>query len=246
MKYTPQEYTDMVLAYGLAGENARGAAVIYAERFPGRARQPSGRTIFRVVQQLRETGCLVHNVGAAGPPVRLHVQNEERILEAFDENPGTSVRRVAHELGLSRYAVHHTLRVNGLHPYHYQRVQHILPRDFQPRINFCEGIVIINFLHSRYFQRTITVGKSYAGFLAQCRRDLSFPDIILWTDEATFTPNGIFNSRNYLHWGEENPHLVREGAFQFRWSINVWAGIIGNQVVSVTVVTVKIKQFFSC
>lgn len=233
MKFTPQEYADMIVAYGLARENARRAAVIYAERFPGRERHPSGRVILRAVQQLRETGCLVHNVGAAGAPVRLRVQDEEAILDAFYENPGTSVRRVALELDFSRHVVHRVLRMNGLCPFHYQRVQHLLPRDFQQRINFCEGIVI-SFLYSviLIIQRTVTSDKSYAGFLAQCRRDLSFPDIILWTDEATFTPNGVFNSRNYLHWAEENPHVIREGAFQFRWSINVWAGMIGNQVVS--------------
>ncbi|EZA59595.1 hypothetical protein X777_00264 [Ooceraea biroi] len=70
-----------------------------------------------------------------------------------------------------------------------------------------------------------------ARFLAQCRRNVSFPDIILWTDESTFTPNGVFNCRNFLYWADENPHVVRQGAFQYRWSINVWAGIIGNQVI---------------
>src|SRR5580765_121665 len=137
----------MIIAYGLAGENARAATQIYAERFPGRA-HPTRRTILKVVQKLRETGCLVHNV-RAGAPVRRRVQDEERVLDAFDENPGTSVRRVAHELGLSRYEVHHTLRVNGLHPYHYQRVQQLLPRDLQQRIYFCEGIVVIDFIYSR-------------------------------------------------------------------------------------------------
>ncbi|EZA56081.1 hypothetical protein X777_03191, partial [Ooceraea biroi] len=68
-------------------------------------------------------------------------------------------------------------------------------------------------------------------FLAQCRRNVSFPDIILWTDESTFTPNGVFNCRNFLYWADENPHVVRQGAFQYRWSINVWTGIIGNQVI---------------
>lgn len=82
----------------------------------------------------------------------------------------------------------------------------------------------------------------YVGFLAQCRRNIFFPEMILWTDEAIFTPNGIFNSRNFLYWSDENPHIVREGAFQYRWSINVWAGVIGNQVVSVN--KCKKKYFF--
>ncbi|XP_070526515.1 uncharacterized protein [Cardiocondyla obscurior] len=71
----------------------------------------------------------------------------------------------------------------------------------------------------------------FAGFIAQCRQNMSFCDKILWTDESTFTPNGIFNSRNRLIWADENPHAIRQGSFQYRWSINVWAGVIGNQVI---------------
>ncbi|XP_066601289.1 uncharacterized protein [Prorops nasuta] len=69
------------------------------------------------------------------------------------------------------------------------------------------------------------------GFIAQCRRDPDFPDRILWTDESTFTPNGIFNSRNYIVWREENPHAARECAFQYRYTVNVWAGLIGNNII---------------
>ncbi|XP_067209021.1 uncharacterized protein, partial [Linepithema humile] len=77
----------------------------------------------------------------------------------------------------------------------------------------------------------IIVSKICTGLLAQCRQNEFFPDHILWSDKATFTPNGVFNSRNFLYWDEENPHAIREGAFQRRWSINVWAGIIANQVI---------------
>ncbi|EZA47534.1 hypothetical protein X777_16216 [Ooceraea biroi] len=145
MRFSCIEYTDMVIAYGLAGENAYAAAQIYAERFPRRT-HPSYHTILSVVQKLRETGCLVHrnNVGA---PVRRRVENEERILDAFYANLGTSVRRVAREFGLTRYEVHRTLRTNLLSPYHFQHVQQLLPRYLQQRINFCEGIVIIDFLY---------------------------------------------------------------------------------------------------
>ncbi|XP_070518829.1 uncharacterized protein [Cardiocondyla obscurior] len=68
-------------------------------------------------------------------------------------------------------------------------------------------------------------------FLAQSRRDASFPDSILWTDESTFTPNGVINLRNRLYWSDKNPHAIRQGAFQYRWSINVWAGLIDNHVI---------------
>ncbi|EFN88324.1 hypothetical protein EAI_14917, partial [Harpegnathos saltator] len=107
--------------------------------FPGRAHYPRYQTIFRVVQRLCETECLVHN--SPHMSVRRRLQDEERILDAFYENPGNSVRRAARELNLSQYNVHRTLREDQLHPYHYQRVQQLLPRDLEQRIYFCEGIV---------------------------------------------------------------------------------------------------------
>jgi len=146
MKFTSQEYTDMIVIYGIAGENTRMAVRIYAERFPGRV-HPTKKTILRVVQRLRETGCLMHNrVNQAVR--RRRVRDEKRVLDAFYENPGTSIRSAAREFGLSKYNVHRTLRENQLHPYHYQRVQQLLPKDLQQRINFCEGI-IINFSYPR-------------------------------------------------------------------------------------------------
>jgi len=40
--------------------------------------------------------------------------------------------------------VHRILKQNGLHPFHYQRVQQLLPHDEVLRINFCEGIFIFH------------------------------------------------------------------------------------------------------
>jgi len=78
------------------------------------------------------------------------------------------------------------------------------------------------------------MSKTRSGFLAQCRRNLSFPDHILWTDEATFTPNSVFNSHNFMIWEDENPHAVRSCTFQYRWLINVWAGVFVNRVVNIS------------
>jgi len=72
---------------------------------------------------------------------------------------------------------------------------------------------------------------------------LHFPTDILWTDEATFTPNGVFNSRNHLLWQDENPHAIREGAYQYRGSINAWAGVIKDRVVNIFV-NYKKRYFF--
>lgn len=46
----------------------------------------------------------------------------------------------------------------------------------------------------------------------------------LFTDEAQFTRDGVFNSRNSHVWAEENPHAIRESRSQKKFSINVWCG----------------------
>lgn len=137
MDYSAEEYTEMLIFYGEAGRSASGAAALYAERYPERERHPSHHVILGCVQRARETGCLMprHH----GASVRIPVRDEERVLRHFEENPGNSVRRAVRDLGLSRYVVHRTLRRNGLHAYHYQRVQQLVAGDEEQRIYFCEG-----------------------------------------------------------------------------------------------------------
>ncbi|KAL4148262.1 hypothetical protein QTP88_002542 [Uroleucon formosanum] len=57
-------------------------------------------------------------------------------------------------------------------------------------------------------------------------RDCGVLQSILWTDESTFTREGVFNVHNSHHYAQENPRLVRQQRFQRRFSINVWMGII--------------------
>jgi len=45
MSYTSVEYTDIIIAYGMAGENARAAARLYAERFLEREWHPNYKAI---------------------------------------------------------------------------------------------------------------------------------------------------------------------------------------------------------
>jgi len=140
--YTAREYVDMIIAYGIAGENAVGAARVYAERFPERERHPDDKVISRCVQRARDTGSVVWNRRNAGAPMQIRVNDEERILQVFEEHPKYSVRYVSRLLGFSRYKVHSVLRRNRQHPYHHQGVQQLFPRDQEHRIYFCEGIFI--------------------------------------------------------------------------------------------------------
>ena len=54
--------------------------------------------------------------------------------------------------------------------------------------------------------------------------------VILFTDEASFTRDGINNSRNVHTWSHENPHETRVTNFQRRFSVNVCCGVLGNRL----------------
>ncbi|GBM06325.1 hypothetical protein AVEN_121371-1 [Araneus ventricosus] len=57
-----------------------------------------------------------------------------------------------------------------------------------------------------------------------------FGATVLFTDECTFTREGAFNTHNHHVWTDVNPLATYSHAHQRRFSINVWAGIIGDHL----------------
>ncbi|KMQ90415.1 transposable element tc1 transposase [Lasius niger] len=53
---------------------------------------------------------------------------------------------------------------------------------------------------------------------------------ILWSDEAIFESDGCINKHNEHHYAEHNPHCVKAN-IQGRWTVNVWLGIIGDNII---------------
>jgi len=54
---------------------------------------------------------------------------------------------------------------------------------------------------------------------------------ILWTDESKFTNNGMINKWNFRVWAEENPHVTYKTRNQNIFSVNVWCGLLGDQLI---------------
>jgi hypothetical protein len=112
---------------------------------------------------------------------------EERVLQRVAQSPGTSTRRIAaQERVLSRSSVWRILHRQPMYPYHLQRVQGLSSTDFSPRVNFCQ-----------WMQQ-------------QSALNPPFVSNILFTDEAGFTRDGIFNYHICHVWCNENPHAVHE------------------------------------
>lgn len=131
----------------------------------------------------------------------------EAALAAVEENPGTSTRRVSGQLGAAHSTIWKIWRAHGLHPFHKQKVQGLNPEDYQPRSNFCEW------------------------YLQRCQQEEVFPFTILFSDEATFGRDGIFNTKNNVEWSDENPHSTYGSGHQVQFSVNVWLGVVGDELI---------------
>jgi len=117
---------------------------------------------------MRETGCLPSVVVQSERKVVPLINTRENIIEMVQRNPRLSTRRIASRIGVSRTQEWRTLHEDNLHPYHDHRVQHLQPGDPAQRMDLCDWI-------------------------AAHPQPLS---VILFTDEASFTRNGINNSQD--------------------------------------------------
>lgn len=62
-------------------------------------------------------------------------------------------------------------------------------------------------------------------------RNPNFPALLLFTHEMIFAREGTFSTQNGHIWVESNLHLTASHTHQYRFSANVWVGIISDQVV---------------
>ena len=206
---TNADMADMHMAYGAANGNAREAARIYQQRFPNRY-HPDHRVFTRIHTRLCETGSVqVRREGTLGGPAAWNVDAEEEVLEYFRNHPTRSTREAENLLHIPHTTIWRILNTNNQYPFHLQRVQSLRETDFPHRLHFARW------------------------FLNKEREQPNFASKVLFTDEALFTRDGVFNCHNIHLWSERdhNPHGSRESHFQVRFSVNVWAGIIGDHVV---------------
>lgn len=191
--FTHAEYADMIFVYGFS--NGNESKMEYHRRFPNR-RQPNKCTFGRVFHYSKEHGQYPSKAEHIDSPTQNEISIQ--IVERVEEEPSIST-----ELGISQSKVSKTLKKEQFHPYHYQKVQELLPQDLPQRLQFCRWVIS--------HQRTIFR--------------------ILFSDEAMFTKNGIFNIHNSHEWARDNPHLKKSHNTQHRFSANIWLGTIDGNLV---------------
>lgn len=205
MSFTQEELVDMIFILGECHQNPFLASRIYTERFPNR-RHPQEASFRKLLERFRNSGHVQYPKKVFNNPV-VHEENEFLVLGAVQENPTASVREISNTFDISKSSVHRILKKHRYHPYHVQLHQELLEGDFERRRIFCQWAV-----------------QKFA-------EDESFFKTVMFSDEATFHRNGFVNRHNYHYYADENPHYFRTTDQQHRWSLNVWAGILGNHVI---------------
>lgn len=199
------EMRNMICVYAQENFCGRRAAARYLELYRDN-RQPDHRLFKRLYDRLGETGSFRPKRDVGRPKI-LTADQEDDVLVRIAENTRTSTRQISAATGISQSSVSRILHKEKLYPYHFTPVQHLTPQDPLARLRFAQ-------------------------FLRQQQNDdPTFYNKILFTDEATFTRRGIFNWRNSHSWELENPHLPREVHFQQEFSINIWCGILSDNIV---------------
>lgn len=204
MVYTTEERVEIVTLYFKNGEMARETARIFNESHPGK--NLSHPYVIDLISKFMETGSVANKKHE-----RQHtITNEDMqvaILGHTEVDPTSSTRKLAEISGIPRSSLQRILKQHKYHPYKIHLVQELNEDDPDRRIQFCEEM---------------------------SERSLNNPNFLYSTcfsDECTFFLNGHVNRHNCRYWSDSNPRIMREQHTQYPEKLNVWAGILGNNIV---------------
>lgn len=187
------------------GLSLRKIAQRFHQLFPHRP-TPSRMGISKMFEKLRRTGSVFNRPKSGRPRSATNEANEIMAIGSVYMKSQQSLREVAIETGNSITSVWRILRRYKFHPYGVKLTQELNEADFDIRLDFCDLI-----------ERKI--------------RDPNFLKNICFSDESTFHLTGYVNRHNCRYWCEENPNEHIEAHTQRPLKRNVWAGILGNEII---------------
>ncbi|GFX77038.1 uncharacterized protein TNCV_1072381 [Trichonephila clavipes] len=132
---------------------------------------------------------------------------EDHVLCEFEKQPETSTRTVSAAANVSHMTVCRVLGTEGLRPYHAQHVHALKATDHQPQVGF-----------SRCFLQRLAVQPYFAAHM-------------LFTDECSFSREGIFNAHSAHNWTNTNPQAIHPHSYKRCFIVNVWAGIFCDHLI---------------
>lgn len=193
-----------MIGYGDRARTQTEVTHLFREKYPDLP-PISQSTVSKIERQFRENGHVrktsTHRQTALSEDIKIDV------LLAVQDNPNTSTRQISNDVEISQSSVARILKAHKFHPYKLTILQELLEDDPDRRLQFSEQI------------------------MDQLETNNILVENILFSDESTFMLNGEVNRQNCRYWADENPRWMREGHTQRPVKVNVWAGIVGNQVI---------------
>ena len=151
--------------------------------------------------RFRKTASVTHKSRISRPrSIGQRVQPEDALAYAL-AHLQSSTREISEHCGFTKSHISTLQNEVDVYPYRPTPVQTLIPGDVQRRSDFCK--FVMNRLH---IQPTLLAD-------------------IIWTDEASFSCNIMYNKQNIHSWALENPGCAVEVRHQIRWLINVWCGM---------------------
>lgn len=199
------EKAEIVLICGDNYKTVREAADMFNLRHPDK--HVSYSTVSRILNRFKETGSLEVSYKKPHGKTVLTEENELAVLQTVIETPKISTKRISEQVDVKRTSVKTVLHKYKYHAYKPQYVNKLYDNDFNQRFGF-----------SAWIQGQIEENRNFA-------------KNILFTDESTFTTNGVVCSQNCRWWAQENPNFVIDHRDQRYQKTNVWCGIFNQQIV---------------
>lgn len=202
--YSEKDATEMLLILGESKCNFSKAARIWKDRHPEKPNF-SRRVFKRLKQRAENKGKLLHDYNKNRQikrPVRdVH---EASIVASAIVDPQCSLRRRAIDSGVSYYTIYSILKANNFRAYRTSSHQQLTCNDLLARHEFCRWIN---------------------------QQSDTFHQKILFSDECTFKSDGSMNKWNNRKWASVNPNWLIQVDHQRVWKINVWCGIVKDQII---------------
>lgn len=128
-------------------------------------------------------------------------------MACIEAEPSNSCRNIEKEVGVTKARVQTILKKFKFKPYKIKIVHHLHPGDAERRMLFCNWM------------------------LQQIQLNENFASRVIWSDEAYFSSDGIFNSHNTRHWSQENQHVFFERERQGRFGVSVACFILDRKII---------------
>jgi Helix-turn-helix domain (DUF4817) len=205
-RYTPQERGKIVSIFLRNNSSVILAQREFRRQFPGRP-APTAKTFRRLATRLEETGNTRDVARRGRPRTSRSQENIAAVTEDVEESPGTSTRRRATQLGISRRSLQRILvKELKMFPYKVQTVHQLLAVDRQSRVTYAQAILNLD------------------------QDENDFSSKLIMSDEAHFHLSGYVNRQNYRFWGTENPRVIHEEPLH-PLKVTAWCAVYAGGVI---------------